>query len=228
MTADKSSPKRAQRSSTFVKTQKRKTRTRSDRSSAFLSEKTSQNADVVLRINETEGEGAYAYYKDEGERYVGKKDFLDGLSTTGESPAKGTVKFVSGKRYAFSLALPSSVQIKELNDQGDKEVQVLKDDEEEAESVRVTTHDKSGRQCFEWTNTMEPCSNGQRQILRLSLVTEEKLKLTIPLMVKTYKVDAKGTKNGKPLLYVNYKFKPAMNMKYDLERTKFERALALA
>ena len=39
------SPRRGERRSTFAKTQKRKTRTRSDRSSAFLSEKTSHKAE---------------------------------------------------------------------------------------------------------------------------------------------------------------------------------------
>ena len=171
---------------------------------------------VVLRIKEAGGassESAAAFYKHEGTRFTG---------TSGEH-ANATVKLVEGRTYDFSLALPSGLEIKELNEQGDREVQVLAgEDAEEAESVPLRTDDRSKAQRLCWTNTFGACANGGRQLLRLSMVKAQKMKLVVPISVKTYKEsDRKGPKSGKPLMYANYKFEPNMSMGYDLKQATF-------
>ena len=50
-------------------------------------------------------------------------------------------------------------------------------------------------------------------------MTADHFKMTLPLQVKTYKEsNAKGLVNGNPLLYINYKFEPTMQLKYNLVR----------
>ena len=168
---------------------------------------------VVLRVREAAG-GEGVHYKHEGERYVGK----NAQAAASDAHARVTLKLAAGKRYVFSLALPSGLEIKDANEAGDKEVQILKDSDEEAEAVKVFSDEKNkANQCVEWTNTMAPCANTQRQVLRLCLVTEQELKMDLPILVKTYKeTDTKGLRNGKPLMYANYKLKPNLKLAYDL------------
>lgn len=159
------------------------------------------------------GGDAKPHFKHEGERFTGQGE-------EGQKHAGGTLKLAAGKAYVFSLNLPKDFEIKEVK--GAREVQVVKvspSGQEEFESVKVKTDESTRHELIEWTNTFEPCPSKQRQTLKLSLMTADHFKMTLPLQVKTYKEsNAKGLVNGNPLLYINYKFEPTMQLKYNLVR----------
>jgi len=216
---------RENRRSTYVKTKKRVTRSRSDkRASAFTAK---QSEKVVVRIHQSGG--GSPSFKHEGDRYKGDEALLG---------IKGTVKLVAGVKYVFSLQLPKSCQIvgdvppagagaAEATSEGngpaatDRRIQVRKSGSEEAESFQVK-EDEKGNQCFEWTNTFVPCKNKERQVVKLSfMVDKTESKMELPILVKTYKEGDSGARSGNPLNFLTYTMEPNLMLAYDLKGLTF-------
>ena len=130
---------------------------------------------------------------------------------------------MTGHKYLFLLGLPKACQIKPANEQGDKYIQLVQGEDEEAISLKVTEDDSQKNQSFEWTNSFPPCQNKERQIIRLSFLLEQnEYKLNVPILVKTYnKGEVKGLRNGKSLSCITFKMEPNLKLGYDLHQVEF-------